>query len=226
MYPLARLLRPLNGATANARDAVHLDTAERERRRDNALQQARALGPAAWTVLDAGAAGPGHALDLYADDAALLTRLSAYVADGLASGETSLVIATTGHLSGLRARLRLAGLEVPTGAGRLVTLDAEEVLRCFLRDEWPDPELFDLAVAEPMRAAGAPLRAFSETVGLLHARGLAAAAHQLEKLWGALQLSLGFPLVCAYPLSGNPEADAELAERVCGWHSHRVSVSC
>ncbi len=226
MHPLTRLLRPLDGATANARDAVHRNTAERERRRDCALQQARALGPAAWTALDACATGPAHALDLYTDDAALLTRLSAYVADGLASGETCLVIATPGHLSGLRARLRLSGLDHQAGAGRLLALDAEEVLRRFLRDDWPDPELFDLAVAEVVRAAGMPLRAFGEMVGLLHARGLDAAAHQLEKLWDALQRSLGFPLVCAYPLSGDREADAELAERACGWHSHRVAVSC
>ena len=226
MHPLARLLRPRSGATANARDAVHRDTAERERRRDCALQQARALGPAAWTTLDASAAGPGHALDLYADDAVLLTRLSAYVADGLASGETTLVIATPAHLCGLRARLRLTGLDRPTGTGRLLALDAEEVLGRFLRDDWPDPELFDLAVAEVVRAAGTPLRAFSEMVGLLHVRGLAAAAHQLEKLWDTLQLSLGFTLVCAYPLSGDPQADAELAERVGVAHSHRVAVSC
>lgn len=226
MHPLTRLLRPLAGATANARDAVHRDTAQRERRRDCALQQARALGPAAWTELHPGAAGPAHAVDLYADDAALLTRLSAYVADGLAGGETCLVIATPGHLSGLRSRLRLTGLDRPTGAGRLLALEADEVLRRFMRDDWPDPELFDLAVAEVARAAGTPLRAFGEMVGVLHTRGLDAAAHQLEKLWDALQRSLGFPLVCAYPLSGDPEADAELAERACGWHSHRVAVSC
>ena len=222
----ARVLRPVAGATANAREAMQHDVRERERRRSSALMQARALGPDTWTVLDPRAAAPGHAVDLYPDDAALLTRLTAYVADGLALGETCLVIATPGHLAGLRSRLRLTGLDRPAGAGRLLALDADEVLRRFLRDDWPDPELFDLAAAEVVRAAGTPLRAFNEMVGLLHTRGLSAAAHQLEKLWDGLQRSLGFPLVCAYPLSGEPEADAELSERACGWHSHVVPVSC
>ncbi|MBC7373806.1 MAG: hypothetical protein H7323_07440 [Frankiales bacterium] len=118
------MLRPLSGATANARDAVHRNTAERERRRDCALQQARALGPAAWTALDAGDAGagaPGHALDLYVDDAALLTRLTAYVADGLTHDETCLVIATGPHLAGLKARCGPVwwGWHRPTGGNSL-----------------------------------------------------------------------------------------------------------
>ena len=229
MHPLtrlrttARILRPVAGATANARDAVQKNTDERGRRRACALQQAHALGPTAWTALEPDAAGPGHAVDLYRDDAGLLTRLTAYVADGLARGETCLVVATGPHLAGLQARLRLVGLD-PPHPGRLLTLDAEEVLGRLLREDWPDPGLFDLAVAEVVRAAGAPLRAFGETVGLLQARGLNAAAHQLDKLWDTLQRSLGFPLVCACPLVGEPGQDAELTARVSSWHSHRVAA--
>ncbi|MCW2615679.1 MAG: putative two-component sensor histidine kinase protein [Frankiales bacterium] len=228
---LARTVRPLSGAVANAQDAVHGDALARARRHTAALLQAQALGPASWTELDGQSSpvrsGAAHALDLYADDAGLVARLTAYVADGLARGEVCIVIATREHCAGLRARLALTGLDVAAGRGRLVELDADEVLRRFLRDDWPDPELFDLAVAEVVRAAcaeGVPVRAFGEMVGLLHTRGLDAAAGQLEKLWESLQRRLGFALLCAYPVSGRTAVDVDLREQACASHSHLVGA--
>lgn len=235
---LSRLLRvavrtvnPVAGAIANAQDAVHDDDLERAQRRAAAVQQARALGPDGWTALGSASTppqrGPGHALDLYADDAGLVARLAAYVADGLARGEVCVVIATPEHRAGLRTRLALVGLPQADGDGRLVELDADEVLRRFLRDGWPDPELFDLAVAEVVRAAagqGAPLRAFGEMVGVLHTRGLDGAAAQLEKLWEALQHEIAFTLLCAYPLTGSPEHDDDLRQQTCASHTHLVGV--
>ncbi|MBC7373805.1 MAG: hypothetical protein H7323_07435 [Frankiales bacterium] len=103
-------------------------------------------------------------------------------------------------------------------------MDTEEVLRRLMRDDWPNPELFDLAVAEVVREARSPLRAFAETVGLRYERGLNADAHQLGKFWDALQRERCFPLVCAYPLVGEPEHDAELIARVSSWQIHRVAA--
>ena len=232
---VTRSLRPVTGATRNAHDAVRLDQQAAQARRAAALAGAHASGPSTWICHDQGSWPPQeqvrHAVDLYADDAELLSHLTAYVADGLAEGETCLVIATPEHRAGLRRRLALAGvddLDGKQGGGRLLELDAEEVLRRFLRDEWPDPELFDLAVAEVLRTLvrwGARVRAFGEMVGILHARGLLLAALQLEKLWEQLQQELDFPLLCAYPLAGSPEQDDDVRQQVLGLHAHVVATA-
>lgn len=231
---VTRSMRPVGGATLNARDAVRLDRQAAQARRDAALAGAHAAGPSSWTADDRTRPPRervNHAVDLYADDAELLSHLTAYVADGLAAGETCLVVATPAHRSGLHRRLAVMGLGdlgSRQGAGRLLELDADELLGCFLRDGWPDPELFDAAVAEVLRTLvvqGARVRAFGEMVGILHARGQLPAALQLEKLWEQLQQELDFPLLCAYPLAGSPQQDDDVRQLVLGLHAHLVATA-
>ena len=227
---VTRSLRPVSGASDNARDAVRRDRLAVQARRAAAVAGAHASGPSSWTAAEQDS-WPSHqrvrhAVDLYADDAELLSHVTAYVIDGLAQGETCLVVATPQHRAGLRHRLALAGLG--EHGGRLLELDADEVLRRFLRDDWPDPALFDLAVAEVLRTLlrqGGRVRVFGEVVGLLHARGMLPAALQLEKLWEQLQRELDFPLLCAYPLVGCDEQDAELREHVLALHPHVVTTA-
>ena len=225
-----RSLRPVSGASDNARDAVRCDRLAVQARRAAAVAGAHASGPSSWTAGEQDCwpshQRVSHAVDLYADDAELLSHVTAYVIDGLAQGETCLVVATPQHRAGLRQRLALAGLG--EHGGRLLELDADEVLRRFLRDDWPDPALFDLAVAEVLRTLlrqGGRVRVFGEVVGLLHARGMLPAALQLEKLWEQLQRELDFPLLCAYPLVGCDEQDAELREHVLALHPHVVTTA-
>lgn len=222
-----RTLLPGWGARANAREAVAQDRRAAQARRAAALDQAHALGPGSWIPLDEGSAqawpasGSRHGVDLYADDAQLLTGLTAYVADGLAAAEVCLVAATPGHRAGLVRRLALHGLTDP--GDRLVLIDAQALLDRFLRDGWPDPQLFDREVGELVRArgGGAPLRVFGEMVGLLQAAGLGPAALQLEKLWVSLQDEVDFDLLCGYPARSVQEPEAEAA--VLAHHSHVVA---
>jgi len=227
---VTRSLRPVSGACDNARDAVRRDRLAGQARRAAAVAGAHASGPSSWTAGEQHSwpaqERVSHAVDLYVDDAELLSHLTAYVVDGLASGETCLVVATPQHRAGLRHRVALAGLGEP--GGRLLELDADEVLRRFLRDDWPDPALFDLAVAEVLRTLlreGGRVRVFGEMVGLLHARGMLPAALQLEKLWEQLQRELDFPLLCAYPLVGCDEQDGEVREHVLALHPHVVTTA-
>ena len=220
----ARTVLPGWGARANARDAVEHDRRAALARRATALVQAHALGPGSWVPLDAGscrawpASGARHGVDVYADDAALLTQLTAYVADGLAEAHLCLVVATPVHRAGLVHRLALQGLVDRTG--QLVLLDAQELLEGFLGDGWPDPALFDRTVGDLVRGRGdgARVRVFGEMVGLLQAAGDGAAAMQLEKLWASLQLELGFDLLCGCPAQAlrDPDASAGVLAR----HSH------
>ena len=227
---VTRSLRPVSGASDNARDAVRHDRLAAQARRAAAVAGAHASGPSSWTAgeQDSWPAQErvSHAVDLYADDAELLSHVTAYVVDGLAQGEACLVIATPQHRAGLRHRLALAGLG--GHGGRLLELDADEVLRRFLRDDWPDPALFDLAFAEVLRTLlrqGGRVRVFEEVVGLLHANGMLPAALQLEKLWEQLQRELDFPVLCAYPLVGCDEQDGEVREHVLALHPHVVTTA-
>ena len=69
------------------------------------------------------------------------------------------------------------------------------------------------------------VRVLGEVVGLLPARGMLPAALQLEKPWEHLQRELDFPLLCAYPLVGCDEQDAELREHVLALHPHVVTIA-
>ena len=218
-----RQLRPVAGAIANAADAVRADQAASRRRRSAALSQAHALGPASWAPLAAGPGGhrPAHGLDVCDGDADQLAHLSAYVADGLAAGEVCVVVATRAHLTGLRQRLVLSGLEQQPG--RLVEHDAEQLLAALLHDGAPNSDRFDQLVGTPLRALadrGRPVRAYGEMVGLLHARGHADAARALEQLWEQLLTRVDVTLLCAYQLRGDREGAARaLSEH----HTHTVA---
>lgn len=222
-----RALRPQRGAVANARDAVRAAERSAVQRRDAALLHARACGPSSWTplALPASAAEQpsGHAVHFYDDDAALVAQLAAYVGAGLADGEICLVIASAPHLLGMQHSLALSRLARPEGQGRLVAVDADETLDRFMREGWPDPELFDASVGALVRDCldeGLPVRGFGEMVGMLHARGQLAAAIQLEKLWEALHADVAFPVLCAYPALGSEQEQADVREHVQARHTH------
>lgn len=224
---LLRVVRPQLGALANAGEAIRADQQTAMQRREGAVSQARAAGPFAWTPLEHPLSpvrsGSGHAVFLYADDAELVARLASFVADGVACGEVCLVVATSAHLAGLRQRLIITGLSDALDAGLLVELDADAMLRSFMYDDWPDPDLFELSVGGVLRsrlADGVAVRAFGEMVGLLAARGNLPAALQLEKLWDGLHLQHRFPLLCAYPASADALQDQDDRERVYARHSH------
>lgn len=221
---LLRTVRPQHGALANAREAVRAVEQAAVERRELALTRARCSGPMTWEPVEAGEpGGDGHAVHFYVDEAALIARLTSYVADGLAAGQTCLVAATASRLAGLRQSLALSGLH--DEPGRLVVFDTDEVLRRFMRDDWPDPELFDLAVGEVVRESlrsGAPVRACGDMAGVLHAQGRLPAALQVEKLWGSLLREVRLPLLCAYPVLGDPEEHAETRASVLARHTHEA----
>jgi hypothetical protein len=229
---MLRVVRPQVGAVVNAGEAIEADRRAALQRRESAVSQARASGPFAWTPLEHPLSpvrsGSGHAVFLYDDDAELVARLASYVADGVACGEVCLVVATEAHLAGLRQRLVITGLADVLDSGLLVEFDAAALLRSFMYDDWPDPDLFELSVGSVVRsrlADGVAVRAFGEMVGLLTEQGNLPAALQLEKLWDGLQLQHRFALLCAYPASAAALEEQDDRERVLARHSHLAVVA-
>src|SRR5262245_56068278 len=73
---------------------------------------------------------PGHVVQFYEADAALIESASAYIRDGLTAGDTCLVVATPQHREGIEARLQDAGVDVAAARadGRYVAHDAAQTL--------------------------------------------------------------------------------------------------
>lgn len=141
-----------------------------------------------------------HGAHIHRRDSDLVEAVAEYLTEGFAAGGAGVVVATPEHRAALRSALCARGLGTALGGGRLIELDAADTLELFMRDGAPDPQLFRETVGALVRqhAAHGPLRAFGEMVDVLWAAGNASAALQLEELWGRLQETVPFTLLCGY----------------------------
>jgi len=171
-----------------------------------------------------------HTVQFYGEDSFLLDELSRFVGTALGAGDAAVVIATKAHRDGLAERLKSRGLDAAKAIeqGRYVPMDAAETLAKFMRDGWPDAELFTEAVGSILGqaavAAGGTnshISAFGEMVALLWMQGNAEAAVRLEQLWNDLLQNYSMSLRCAYPMSGfDREYHCDSFLKICAEHSH------
>jgi len=214
-----RVLRPMEGARANAAEARHRDTSLARARSAAAVEQAHALGPQTWVPLQREAPSRGtHGVDLPENEAQQQARLCDYVLDGLAAGETVVVVATPPHVRALRQRLALSGLH--PGDDRLVVRDAERALQAQLGTTGPSYDRFVRVAGGDLRrllARGRPVRAYGETCDLLLARGDRATAEVVEQHWDRLLRELPVSVLCAYSADHD-----DLPGLVGPTHTHRA----
>jgi diguanylate cyclase (GGDEF)-like protein len=222
-------------------------------RADAALYEAKALGKQAFVVAEGTAPGrdplsgsdsspggapatsatvsqsastPFHAAHFYDDDDDLLPGLTGYISAGLFR-DSVVVIASAEHRRQLRQRLDPDLLAAARGGNRYVELDAAETLSRFMRNGFPDPDLFQMVVGSTILRSTTHrtrVRAYGEMVSLLWAEGNAAATLRLEDLWSDLQRRIAFPLLCAYPMRDFPdEPDNGFAE-ICHHHTQLLKA--
>lgn len=162
----------------------------------------------------------GHAVQFYGDDQQLAVSAAQFLGDGLAAGGSAVVVATAAHRLALQARLRPAG-----GAGRLIAVDAGEMLDGFLDGGRLDgPRFREAAEGLIGRAAGTgqPVRIYAEMVALLWDAGQVALALELEALWNDLAARLPFSLLCGYParlLAADDDREAAAVRHMCHLHT-------
>jgi hypothetical protein len=165
-----------------------------------------------------------HVLQIYDQDAQLLQALGEYAADGLAAGESVVIIATSPHCAALRERLCAAGLDMDAAEreDRYIALPAQDTLERFMVAGLPDDERFRATLSGVIaraRAAGQGLRAFGEMVALLWTGGNRTGAVRLEQAWNRLLHGERFPLFCAYPRDGFGREFSSAVHDVCASHT-------
>src|SRR6202044_3378227 len=99
------------------------------------------------------------------------------------------------HRNGLLQWLTVQGLDVAglIERGRLIVMDAAQLLAAFMSDGWPNEDRFNEVVggviAKALGCAGGEqqrVAVFGEMVAVLWADGKADAAIRLEQLWNVL----------------------------------------
>jgi hypothetical protein len=166
-----------------------------------------------------------HLVQLFDSRESLVAAVSSFAFDGLTEGDTVLVVSSAERWAGITDRLIERGVSTADAeaTGQLVSLDAQELLQKFMKNQRPEPRLFEESVGATVRglaSRAAPLRIYGEMVDVLAARGEYRAAHELEELWNALGERESFTLFCGYSAEhfGDPRT-AESLRSICRAHS-------
>jgi hypothetical protein len=165
-----------------------------------------------------------HFVQIYEADDQFMDTLTSFVSDGVCAAQAVVVIATPIHRRQLVDRLTGMGLDLAQAMAddQLILLDAEETISKFMRNDWPDEDVFASTILEILGRAsqgGRKVRAFGEMVAIMWARGYCGATVRLEHLWHQLCQKESFPLFCAYPRTGFTQEPAESIAEVCAAHS-------
>lgn len=168
-----------------------------------------------------------HVANFYDRDADLVRALAGHVADGIATGEQVIVLATPAHRRAVERTLVRQGVDSAGARERsfYVTLDAADTLAEFMVDGVPDPARFIATIGRLMDRAfvGLPVRVFGEMVALLWQVGNVPAAIEVESLWNEFSQVRKFSLLCGYSMSVLAErTDLRSISDVCGMHSDLV----
>ena len=112
--------------------------------------------------------------------------------------------------------------------GQLTVVDAHELLPRFMRDDMPDPNVFQCVIGEVFgqaRAGGSyqKMRAWGELVDVLWERGDVAASMNLEDLFDQLNKKIGIAMFCSYLMDNfNGDVQAHMLPRLGTNHSHLI----
>lgn len=171
-----------------------------------------------------------HVLQIYENDEIFLDSLAGFMGGGIKADECVIVIATREHLAALHQLLTSYGISVSTLVGdeRYIPLNAEATLSKFMRNGYPDEQLFNETISfllDRATSKGRRIRAFGEMVAILWEKGYQGAAIQLEGLWNQLMKTRNFTLFCAYPRSGFTGNADESIKKICDCHTKLIKGS-
>ncbi|HWE47712.1 MAG TPA: MEDS domain-containing protein [Caulobacteraceae bacterium] len=133
--------------------------------------------------------GPdGHIVQLYQDGDFYSEAISYFAAEGLARGESIILVATSDNWRNISGRLESKGFDIPElfDRGQLTLLDAIETLPKFMKGGVPDGKIFKPLAGETIRKAKrdgkySAVRWWGEMVNVLYVDGNGKASHKLEQ---------------------------------------------
>ena len=172
-----------------------------------------------------------HIVFPYTEESLIAEAVSLYSSGGLSRDEAVVLVTTPEHRTAIEHRLQQDGFDVNqlTVDGRLVLIDAQELLGGFLIDGAPDAARFHqlvgaVIVKARQNSPSGKVRLFGEMVSLLYGDNLAAAS-ELEELWNGAIDTYGVPLLCTYALDGpEPESRSAFPEKLLAQHSHHLPI--
>jgi hypothetical protein len=164
-------------------------------------------------------------MQLFDDRDSRVTAVSAYIREGLVSGDTLLAIVPAERWDAIAVRLRAqhVALKRAVETGQLTLRDPRDILKAFVKKGRLDGASFEVAISGMVRALaerGRPLRVYGEVVDLLSAQGDFRGALEVERCWNELGARESFSLLCGYSASsfGDP-GHADALRRICHAHS-------
>ena len=183
-----------------------------------------------WKELLANPGPTGHIVQLYQDADFYGEAISHFAAEGLARGESIIIVATGPNWANISGRLITKGLTPDElfRRGQLTLLDAETTLPKFLVGGMPDAKTFkDLAAAtiERARAEGKfpRVRWWGEMVNLLYIAGNQSGSTRLEELFDDVAHEQSISIFCSFLMD---KYDPEIYDRafgdVCRTHAHVI----
>ena len=165
-----------------------------------------------------------HAVQVYRDDQHFCASIADFLADGIAAGQPTLVIATAVHcdliVTELGARRFDAAALIESGA--LLLLDAHEMLDHVVVNGELDAARFEQSVGlaiQRLAATGEPtVRAYDELVDVLWRANQWKASLTVEASLNALLEKHPFSLLCGYRMDAFFNHPAY--KDVCACHTH------
>lgn len=181
-------------------------------------------------------AGPAtHSVQFYLHAENMMEQVAHFLYASVRPGGAAIVIATPEHRRGILERLAGNGpdAEKACSDGRVIALDAAEVLAKIMVDGLADWSKFEPLISAEIRRvqaacrlAGArddhwppPVAMFGEMVALLLAEGKLDAALRLEQFWNRLLEAGVGRLHCAYPVEAFNERNPQSFLEICAEHS-------
>ena len=183
-----------------------------------------------WRKLLADPGENGHIVQLYQDDAFYGEAVSHFAAEGLARGESIILVATEPHWKNISARLRGKGfnLEELFGQGQLTLLDADATLPKFMSGDKPDAGIFKplarQAIAKARAGGKYPrVRWWGEMVNVLYVNGNPDGSNYLEELFDEVASEENIAIFCSFLMDKfDPKIYDEAFGQVCCTHSHVI----
>ena len=187
--------------------------------------------PAApWRDLLADPGETGHIVQLYQDDDFYGEAISHFAAEGIARGDSIILVATKPHWEIISRRLEARGLEVARlfREGQLTLLDADDTLPKFMAGNDPDGSIFKPLARQTIARARAGgkfprVRWWGEMVNVLYVNGNPRGSNRLEEFFDEVAHQESISIFCSFLMDKfDPKIYDEAFGNVCRTHSHVI----